>query len=922
MSKKPKMAPLAAEELEPPALLAELQTDLGQLRAENKSLKQREQELHKYIRAKTDQLLTVIGTLPLKPEELDNATLISVDPIGIVGDSFSQVIEHLNETNKDLSFAMGELQAIFDSAGASILVVDTNRKVTSFNQSSRKLFFSGKKIPLEFCCNDAICHCSNIPADCTFKQVLKTGEAQRNSVTHVNNRYYHVIGTPIKGKDNAISHVVLVYSDITERKNNEQALREAENRLDLILNSAQAGILLIDPQTHEIVYANQSVAEMTGYSRNKLLGNICHNFVCPAIQGACPITDCLQEIDKSERTLLTKDGRQIPILKTAKKINLNGKEHLVESFIDISERKDAEEKLRESEERYRTLYSTMQEGVAQYRMLYDADGNAIDYEIIDVNPAYENIIALKRQQIIGRKGSDIYPLEKGKAACLDIYNHVTTSGASTSFEFNIKERNKTFNVSVTRTSPAHFATILEDITQRKADEQHIEKLAFYDNLTGLPNRVLMQDRLFQMTSHAKRCDKKVGLLFLDIDHFKRINDTFGHDTGDQLLKTVAKRLRNVLRDCDTICRLGGDEFVALIADIKSRNNASMVANKILEALSHPTVLKGKEVSSSTSIGISIYPEDGADPDSLLKNADTAMYQAKESGRNTYRFYSSEMNSKALKQLLLVNDLRKALVRGEFYLDYQPQLDLYEGRITGTEALLRWNHAVFGKISPAEFIPLAEETGQILSIGQWVLAKACQQAREMQLRCNIPLRVSVNLSTKQFQDPNLPAYVQEVLANTGLAAEDLELEITESILMENVEKAQQILHQLKAMGVTLAIDDFGTGYSSLSYLRTFPIDRLKIDRSFVQRITTHHNDAAIINAIIALGHSIGVKLVAEGVEQKGEMISLQENQCDEVQGFYFSKPIDPETLMDKISSQSVFCFFNHPAADGAKTTKTV
>lgn len=898
-----------AKNLDPIAPSGEIQDDIARLRAENKKLKQREQELHRYIREKTDQLLTVIGTLPLKPEELDNETLISVDPIGIVGDSFVQVIEHLNETNEDLSFAMGELQAIFDSAGASILVVNTDKQLTSFNRRSHELFFSAEHVPLGRCCNKIIFNSDTVPADCIFDRVLQTGETQKNTETIINGRYYHVVGTPIKNKDNTISRIILVYSDITERKKNEQALREAENRLDKILNSAQAGILLIDPQTHEIVYANQSVAEMTGYSRSKLLGKICHNFVCPAIEGHCPITDELQEIDKSERTLLTIDGREIPILKTATKIDFNGKEHLVESFIDISERKIAEEKLRESEERYRTLYSTMQEGVAQFRMHYDAEGNASDYEVIDVNPAFENILDLKRQQIIGQKGSSIYSTENDKVACLDIYNHVLESGDSTNFEFNLNERGMTFNVSATKTSPGHFATIFEDITQRKKDEKHIEKLAYYDSLTGLPNRVLMLDRLRQMTACAKRSDRKIALFFLDIDHFKRINDTLGHDTGDQLLNVVAKRLRGVLRDCDTVCRLGGDEFVILVDDIASRDSAAMIACKILEALSSATVLKGREVSSSTSIGITLYPEDGADPDTLLKNADTAMYQAKESGRNTYRFYSSEMNSKALEQLLLANDLRRALERDEFYLDYQPQIDLHEGRIIGTEALLRWHHADFGKISPAQFIPLAEETGLILSIGQWVLAKACQQTRAIQQCCNIPLRVAVNLSTKQFQDPKLPSYIKEILTDTGLAAQDLELEITESILMENVERAQQILLQLKDMGVTLAIDDFGTGYSSLSYLRTFPIDRLKIDKSFIQKITTLPDNAAITKAIIALGHSIDVKIVAEGVERKEELMYLLENNCDAVQGFYFSHPIAPESLINKISNQPEFCFFN-------------
>lgn len=770
----------------PSPSLGQLQEHIEQLSRENNKLEKRQQELHKYIREKTDQLLTVMGTLPLKQEELDDETLISVDPIGIVGDSFAQVIEHLNETNENLSFAMEELQAILDSAGASILVVNSNKQLTSFNRSSRELFFPEVKDPLLLRCCEVVCQSNISPAGCILERVLATGETQKSSEFHVLDRYYHVIGTPIKNKDNIISHIVLVYSDITERKNNEEALRE-------------------------------------------------------------------------------------------------------------------------SEERYRTLYSTMQEGVAQYRMIYDVDGNAIDYEIININPAYESIIGLKRQQVIGHMASTTYPQKDGKAACLDIFDQVVSSGVSANFEFSFKDM--TLNVSAAKISEGHFATIFEDITQRKADEKHIEKLAYYDILTGLPNRVLMQDRLSQMTAFAKRNDRKIGVFFLDIDHFKRINDTFGHDTGDQMLIVVAERLRGVLRDCDTVSRIGGDEFVILVDNITTRDNASVLACKILEAMTPSIVLKGKEVYSSTSIGIGIFPEDGADSDSLLKNADVAMYQAKESGRNTYRFYSSEMNSKALQQLLLANDLRKALDKNEFYLDYQPQIDLREGRMTGMEALLRWQHDSLGKIPPDQFIPLAEETGLILSIGRWVMEKACQQTRKIQLQCNIPLRVAVNLSTKQFQDPNLLSYIKEILDSTGLAAEDLELEITESILMENVEKAQQILRQLKTMGVTLAIDDFGTGYSSLSYLRTFPIDRLKIDKSFIQRITTHPDDAAITKAIIVMGHTMGIKIVAEGVEQKDEKTYLQDNSCDEVQGFYFSYPLKPETLIDFIFNQPEFCFFN-------------
>ena len=889
--------------------VAELHAYCKELRAVNKKLKEREQQLHNYIRAKTDQLLSVIGTLPLSPEELDDENLISVDPIGIVGDSFTQIIEHLHETNEDLSFAADELQAVFDSAGAGILVATPDKQLTAFNRTSRELFFPSVKEPLNHSCQEIVCISDLSRTDCIIEKILATGERETNPDFTVNGRYFQVVGTPIKNKSDIVSRIIIVYSDITERKENELALQKAEKQLDTILNSTQAGIILIDPQTHKIVYANQAVVEMTGFRRSYMQGKICHNIICSSHEGHCPITDHLQEIDKSECTLKTIKGRDIPILKTVTKVEIDSKEHLIESFIDISERKLAEEKLRESEERYRALYSNMQEGVAQYRMIYDEAGNAIDYEVIDINQAYENIAGLKRRHVIGKMASSIYPRQNGKVACLDIFTKVVENNISTSFEFEFNKLGLTVNISAAKLAADHFAIIFEDITQRKIDEKRIEKLAFFDNLTDLPNRTLMQDRLLQMTSRAKRSQGKVGVFFLDLDNFKRVNDTFGHDVGDQLLIVVAKRLRTVLRDCDTICRLGGDEFVILIEDMLTRNDAAMIACKILEILAQPIVLRSKEVYASTSIGISLFPEDGANPDTLLKNADAAMYQAKESGRNTYCFYSSEMNSKALEQMMLANDLRKALDRNEFYLEYQPQIDLKEGRINGTEALLRWQHADFGVILPDQFIPMAEETGLILLIGQWVIEKACQQTREIQQRCNIKLRVAVNLSAKQFQDPDLLSFIKTTLDNTGLGPEDLELEITESILMENIEEAQHILHKLRTMGVTLAIDDFGTGYSSLSYLRNFPINRLKIDKSFIQRIYTHPDDAAITEAIIVMGHIIGIKIVAEGVEQKDEMTFLQANNCDEAQGFYFSKPIDHETLAKQISHQPEFCFFN-------------
>ena len=894
--------------------MSHLQEKLAQLQANYQTLQKNDQQLRDYIRAKTNQLLSVMGTLTLKPEELDDETLLTVDPIGIVSDSFTQVLEHLQETNENLKLAKEEIQIIFDSAGAGVLVIDSQMRLIAFNRKSQDLLFPGEKLIIGKNFRSLICPREESLEECISDQVFTTQQIVEHSDFVSHGRHFHVIGTPIKNKLDETTHVILVYTDITNRIKSEEALQEAEVRLTKILNGAQAGILLIDPTTHKIVFANQATAEMTGIPQEKLLGQACHNVICPAPQGQCPITDNKQQIDHFEQKLLTVDGRELSIIKTITTVQLDGRPHLLESFIDITERKNAEEKLRESEERYRTLYTTMQEGVALHKLTYDDQGKPEDYVIIDVNQAYETIVGLTRGEVVGQLASKIYPSQDGKPPCLKIYSEVAQGGMPTRLEFDLVTRNesKALSISVAQLSPGYFATIFEDITQRKLAEEKIERLAYFDSLTGLPNRVLLRDRLGQMVVRAKRNTGRIALFFLDLDRFKQINDTFGHDKGDQLLQVIAGRLEKLLRNCDTVARLGGDEFILLIDEMRDREAAALIACKVLEELEQPTILEGTEVFISASLGIALFPEDGDDPDTLLKNADTAMYQAKDTGRNTYRFYSSEMNALSLERLLLANDLRKALEQKQFYLEYQPQIDLAHGQMTGIEALIRWEHPNFGIISPTQFIPLAEETGLILPIGRWVLETACRQAVEFQKLCGFPLRIAINLSTKQFQDPRLLDSVHEILKSTGLPANSLELEITESILMENVENAQKTLHELKDLGIQLAIDDFGTGYSSLSYLRNFPIDRLKVDKSFIQGISTHSDGATITEAIIVMAYIIGLRVVAEGVEKKAEVDFLRDKRCDEVQGFYFSRPLTGMQLKEKIAKSlpfGPFCFFN-------------
>lgn len=448
---------------------------------------------------------------------------------------------------------------------------------------------------------------------------------------------------------------------------------------------------------------------------------------------------------------------------------------------------------------------------------------------------------------------------------------------------------------------------LQDVTERKQAEEQIRHLAYFDSLTGLANRQSFRERVTQAFTLAKRYRRQMAVLFLDLDDFKRINDTLGHNVGDLLLKSVAERLRTTLRDADgltrtslqssghEVARLGGDEFMVMLAEINHAEDAAVVARRILETLRDPLTLAGHHVFVTPSIGIAVFPHDGEEVDTLFKNADTAMYHAKRSGKNAYQFYDDSMNKAARERLVLENALRFALDNGEFSLHYQPQLDLRSGAIVGVEALLRWHNPELGPVSPADFIPLAEETGLIIPIGAWVLKTACTQAKTWQTQGLKPLRVAVNLSVRQFMQPDLVDLVRQSLVETGLTASYLELELTESLLMQDVEQAIETMDTLKAMGVRLAIDDFGTGYSSLSYLRRFPLDQLKIDGSFVQDITSDPNNAAIALAVVSMAHSLKLRVVAEGVETYSQQAFLRSKLCDEIQGFYISRPLPPEEL---------------------------
>jgi diguanylate cyclase (GGDEF)-like protein/PAS domain S-box-containing protein len=429
-----------------------------------------------------------------------------------------------------------------------------------------------------------------------------------------------------------------------------------------------------------------------------------------------------------------------------------------------------------------------------------------------------------------------------------------------------------------------------DVTLHKRKDEEIQRLAHYDPLTGQPNRLLFRDRLRQALARAYREERNVGVVFVDLDRFKWVNDTHGHAVGDKLLQVVAQRLTDCIRHCDTVARIGGDEFVIILCGFDSDGEPTIFAKRFLEVISHPVKLDGKEFFGTASVGIAIYPIDGQDDETLLRNADIAMYAAKEKGGNNFQFFSADMNARAKEKLHLETRLRRALENGQLSLAYQPQLSLRGGQIAGLEALLRWHDPEEGMIPPARFIPVAEETGLIIPLGEWVLKTACTQAQAWQEAGYAPIRMAVNVSGLQFKRLDFVDMVESTLRETGFDPNLLEIELTESIIMENVRDAIMTLADLKVRGIHLAIDDFGTGYSSLVYLKNFPFDRIKIAQEFVRTISMNHDHEAIVEAIIYMASSLDLNVIAEGVETKAQLDFLRARKCQSMQGYYFSPPV--------------------------------
>ena len=554
---------------------------------------------------------------------------------------------------------------------------------------------------------------------------------------------------------------------------------------------------------------------------------------------------------------------------------------------------------------------------------------AVDRLIEYVNPAFERITGYLAGEVIGRDMRFLQGDDRKQAGIGDLRKALLAKRDCHAVLRNYRKNGDLFwnelyiaPVCNDAGEVEHYVGVMNDITVARDYQRQLEHQANYDILTDLPNRALLQDRMAQAISQAQRTRTHFAVLWIDLDRFKYVNDTYGHAIGDALLKDVSTRIKSALRSSDTVARVGGDEFVAMVVEVASPLDANVIGHQLLKAISLPFMSGDQELQVGASIGVSIYPEDGETAEVLLKNADTAMYNVKERGRNDVQFHTLAMSEHVQQRAMLENALRLALDRNEFRLEYQPKMHLKSGRMCGVEALLRWDHPEHGIILPARFVPLAEDTGQIVAIGEWVLRTACIQAQAWHANGNPDLTVSVNVSARQFRQSELPSTIANILIQSGLEARYLALELTEGVIMENKDDVIETLRSLKKIGVMLSLDDFGTGYSSLSYLKRFPIDIVKIDQSFIRDITSDPGDASLTKAIITMTHSLGLKAVAEGVETDGQLGFLSNQQCDEVQGYLFSHPVSSATIDAILSGAFILPASNLPSNSHTHTVLLV
>ncbi|MCG8050372.1 MAG: EAL domain-containing protein, partial [Candidatus Thiodiazotropha endolucinida] len=690
--------------------------------------------------------------------------------------------------------------------------------------------------------------------------------------------------------------LVCVRSDITESKQAESDLR----KLGRVLEQSPASVIITDTEG-VIEYVNPRFEKVSGYTAAEAVGQN-PRFLKSGDKTKQEYNDMWSSLlaGKEWRGMFHNKRKDGSIYWESASISpLRDERGKITNFIavkeDVTAQKRAEDQLRMNA----TVFDTTAEGI----MVTDEENR-----IKTVNPAFTRITGYSQEEVLGRTPNVLSSGRHSKSFYDDLWESVLHKGYWSGEIWNRRKDGSVFPewLSISAIKGDHgiakeFVAVFSDITKHKENEEQIRYQANYDALTGLPNRSLLSDRLNQAIAAAHREDWMLAVLFIDLDHFKVVNDTFGHVVGDELLQLVSARIKACLRESDTVARFGGDEFIILLQDVTEMDSVANVASNIIEHITRVFSLYGREIYIGASIGITVYPDDAVNADSLLRNADMAMYQAKERGRNTYQFFTASMQQHTLERRQLELDLRQAIKRDELEIYYQPVVNPLLNKVVSVEALLRWHHPHRGTVSPAIFIPVAEDSGQIGPIGEWVLKKSCQQLKRWHNAGFSDLKLAVNLSSRQRELGLEASFLLGVLAETNLSTDYITLEITESLLMRDTDEAMTWLSDFKALGVSLSVDDFGTGYSSLSYLKRFPVDTMKIDRSFVSDLPDDIEDATLVRTIVAMAQSLNLSLIAEGVETREQAEFLVETGCDNLQGFYYAKPMSAKELTRWLSA---------------------
>ena len=703
-------------------------------------------------------------------------------------------------------------------------------------------------------------------------------------------------GKALTDSNNNTTHVSGILQDITHSNETFKQLHLLASALE-----ASADSIVITDIDGTILWANPAMTRLSGYKYTELIGKT------PNLWNS--VTNDSGFFDDLWETILSGKTWQNEIINRKK----NGEEYLEDQTItsvlnergeishfvsikrDITARKESDAKNLQAAQ----VFEHSIEGI----LICDSQNN-----IIRVNPAFTKITGYNEHDIIGKKPSILKSGKHEPAFFADMWNALDSNGVWQGEVWNRRKNGEIYpelltisTLKDTSDSIVEYIAIFADITDRKQDAEQIRKLAFYDSLTNLPNRALSHETLKNELARNRPENELIGILNIDIDRFFNINDTMGHDAGDQLLQIIARRILRCNKEMDQTARISSDEFTVICSDISSPNQLAEKAQKILDSISEPIMLNKQEVFITASIGISIAPTDGDNDAILFRFAESARNHAKREG-NSFQFFNDEMNTQGFEQLVMKSSLRRALERDEFLLYYQPQIDIKSGKIVGAESLIRWMHPDLGLVAPNKFIPILEETGLISEVGEWILRTACQQNKQWQEQGLPAIQIAVNLSPRQFRQKNLLSSIEQTLSDTKLSAKWLELEVTESSIMDNPEEVAVTLKSLHELGIKLAIDDFGTGYSSLSYLKMFPIDVLKIDRSFIRDITFDKDDETIVKTIISMGHNLGLKIIAEGVELQEQLDIIKQYQCEWYQGFYLSKPL-PADEFEKLLKQN-------------------